>query len=131
MSQDITGPSLFELELACMQYHQALREEKEALRQKLMQYSVYKPVKSHRGLQVFLENHVLAVWDFMSLLKRLLQSSSGVTVPWFPAGKPLLCRFIKEIVLGEESGPDARRVHQPFRTLSLRNKGMCSINGGN
>jgi hypothetical protein len=72
--------------------------------QEVLDHEVYRSVRDLRALHLFMEHHVWAVWDFMSLLTRLQRDLTCVTVPWTPrAVDPALQRFVNEIKLGEES----------------------------
>jgi len=73
------------------------------LRQQLLDHAVYRQLKSPADLQLFMEYHVYAVWDFMSLLKGLQRRLTCVEVPWLPQGDPAVRALINQIVLGEES----------------------------
>jgi hypothetical protein len=69
----------------------------------LLQHSLYNKVRTIEDLQCFLENHVYAVWDFMSLLKALQSKLTCTTTPWFATNNPETRYLINEIVLAEET----------------------------
>ena len=69
----------------------------------LLQHSLYNKVKTIDDLHQFLENHVYAVWDFMSLLKALQSKLTCTTTPWFATENAETRYLINEIVLAEES----------------------------
>jgi hypothetical protein len=69
----------------------------------LDRHAVYRRVRDLPTLRQFMQQHVYAVWDFMSLVKSLQHRLAPITVPWLPAGDPEVRRFINELVLAEES----------------------------
>jgi hypothetical protein len=83
-------------------------QDLEDLRQQLFRHSLYDSVQTVDSLRLFMREHVFAVWDFMSLLKRLQQLVTCCSVPWLPPVDATISRFINEIVLGEECDQDGR-----------------------
>jgi hypothetical protein len=80
-----------------------IQNELKALRTALRFHKLYESLSSLDDIKLFMEAHVFAVWDFMSLLKALQVNLTTVTIPWIPKRSAVLSRFINEIVLGEES----------------------------
>jgi hypothetical protein len=61
-------------------------------------------IQTHEDLKVFMEHHVYAVWDFMSLAKSLQHAICPSGNLWTPSRLQRRCgRFINEIILAEES----------------------------
>ena len=75
----------------------------QSYKNQLLNHSLYEKVQTMDDLRIFLENHVYAVWDFMSLLKALQSKLTCTTTPWFASANPETRYLINEIVLAEES----------------------------
>jgi Protein of unknown function (DUF3050) len=73
------------------------------LRKQLAAHPLYQRIRTLGHVRLFMESHVFAVWDFMSLLKVLQRALTCVDLPWVPTPFPVSRRFVNEIVLGEES----------------------------
>ena len=81
----------------------ALIDSISELRDQVVNHDVCARLTTIEHLRTFMEHHVFAVWDFMSLLKALQARLTCVTLPWTPSPEPLSRRLINEIVLEEES----------------------------
>ena len=89
-----TNPDLLPVQMA-----EAITETREAL----LHHRLYDRLRTLEDLTGFMEHHVFAVWDFMSLLKALQAGLTCLSVPWRPIGDAEIRRLVNEIVLGEES----------------------------
>lgn len=98
-----------------LQHSHLLKQKK----QQLHNHPLFTQVNTLQKLQYFMENHVFAVWDFMTLTKRLQHDLTGMRLPWLPPTDPQAARLINEIVLGEESDVYPGRGHGSHFELYL------------
>lgn len=100
----------------------------ESQKQMLLQHPLYKKVQTVDDLHRFLENHVYAVWDFMSLLKALQAKLTCTTTPWFATKNPETRYLINEIVLAEESDLTMDGRHQSHYEMYIEAMESCGAN---
>ena len=83
-----------------------LKIEVSEYRDQLIKHPIYGNIDSINSLKQFMESHVYAVWDFMSLVKKLQMDLTTTTLPWQPPENNASARLINEIVWGEETDLD-------------------------
>lgn len=97
----------------------------EPLRQEIINHKVYSVINDIEDLKVFMQYHVYAVWDFMSLLKSLQIGLTSTSTPWFPVGNANTRYLINEIVTGEESDVDAAGIRKSHYEMYLEAMEQC------
>lgn len=80
-----------------------LKSEIGPARDRVVGHVLYSSLSTHEAIVTFMEHHVYAVWDFMSLLKSLQRQLTCVALPWVPTGPTGSRRLINDITLVEES----------------------------
>ncbi len=102
-----------------------------ALRVQVHAHPIYQAVDSLPRLRCFMQHHVYAVWDFMSLLKAVQGIIAPARAPWLPGKETTLRRFINDLVLGEESDEwlqDGQVVY--ISHFELYQKAMLEVGAG-
>lgn len=97
-------------------------------KEQLLKHSLYHKIKNVDDLNCFLENHVFAVWDFMSLLKALQNKLTCTTTPWIPVGNPEIRYLINEIVVAEETDVDQKGNRKSHYELYIEAMKACGAN---
>ena len=100
----------------------------EAIRQQIISHPAYAAIRDLDGIRTFMEHHIYAVWDFMSLLKALQIDLTCTTLPWQPVGNADMRYLINEIVTGEESDVDETGKRMSHFELYLDAMNQCGAN---
>jgi pyrroloquinoline quinone (PQQ) biosynthesis protein C len=82
---------------------QTINQQIQPQRDILLNHPLYRQIQNIDHLRHFMQGHVYAVWDFMSLLKALQTRLTCTDVPWITSSDPEIRYLINEIVLAEES----------------------------
>jgi hypothetical protein len=102
-----------------------IQQEIAEIRAKLVAHPVYHQIQETEDLKIFMQHHVFAVWDFMSLLKSLQKELTCVETPWLPVGTANTRFLINEIVVGEESDIDENGIRISHFELYLQAMQQC------
>jgi pyrroloquinoline quinone (PQQ) biosynthesis protein C len=112
-------------------YIQEIQSASADLSTQIVNHPAYKSINSIEGIQTFMEHHIYAVWDFMSLLKALQINLTCTQIPWMPTGSPQVRFLINEIVCGEESDiaykKDGRMSHFELYMEAMEQSGASRI----
>ena len=105
-----------------------IQESIAPLNERLRSHPLYDAMRTVEDVQVFMENHVFAVWDFMTILKALQRSLTCVDTVWVPTASTQARRLINEIVLCEESDHDGEGGYASHFEMYLRAMERCEAN---
>ena len=117
--EDVLAAEMYGAELT------ALLRSTRSLRDAVVEHSLYRSVENIEQIRTFMEYHVFAVWDFMSLVKSLQMALTRTSVPWIPQGDPTSRRLINDIVLDEESDDDGEGGYKSHFELYLEAMEKC------
>lgn len=107
-----------------------LQKSIEPLKQQIINHKVYEAINDIDDVRIFMNYHVYAVWDFMSLLKALQNNLTCTSTPWYPKGDADTRFLINEIVVGEESDVDSNGKRISHFELYLEAMQQCGADTG-
>ena len=102
-----------------------LKHQIKPLQKLLINHPINSFINEYDDLSRFMQFHSFAVWDFMSLVKKLQMEFTCTTLPWKPIGNPQTRRLINEIVFGEES--DVDQFGNPISHFELYTQAMNEL----
>ncbi len=102
-----------------------LKQQIKPFQEQLLLHPINNFLNEFDDLKRFMQFHSFAVWDFMSLVKKLQLEFTCTTLPWKPIGNPQTRRLINEIVFGEES--DIDQFDNPISHFELYKKAMDEL----
>jgi len=91
------------LNMIIQSQYDKLKCEIKPFRRAVIEHPIYQSIKSIDDIKRFMQFHIYAVWDFMSLLKELQRRFTNVERIWYPRKNAKLSRLVNEIVVAEES----------------------------
>ena len=100
----------------------------QSYKNEIIHHALYKELNSLNDIAILMENHVYAVWDFMSLLKSLQSILTCTSSPWKPIGDSKIRRLINSIVLEEESDVDLDGLPASHFEMYLDAMKQCGAN---
>ena len=109
---------------------QSINQNLEVYKDQLLQHPLYNEICNIEDPHGFVENHVYAVWDFMSLLKALQIKLTSVETPWLASAHPELRYLINAIVLAEESDQAIDGSHLSHFEMYLDAMKSCGASTG-
>ena len=112
----------------CQQYMDHLHRVIKPLQDQLAHHEVYSCIRTMEDVQIFMQYHVFAVWDFMYLLKSLQGLLTCISVPWLPVGNPESRRLINEIVTAEESDENGNGSYMSHFEMYYAAMKQCGAN---
>lgn len=91
----------------------------------LSEHNIYENINDIKKVRLFMSIHVFAVWDFMSIAKRLQRSLTCVELPWTTPKNANAATLINEIIFYEETDLDLHG--KPISHLDMYLEAMDEI----